>query len=93
MYEVNIVFFELDNTRLRIFFFVARNAKLFVQNLTLGYMTKTLNQIIVFFLHQNQNIFLEKKSITPPPLEFKWSFPNVDQLGSTDYGSIFPHIT
>ena len=33
----------------------------FFQNLTLGYMTKTLNQIIFFFLHQNQNIFLEKK--------------------------------
>ena len=26
------------------------------QNLTLGYMTKTLNHIF-FFLHQNQNIF------------------------------------
>jgi hypothetical protein len=31
--------------------------KFFFQNLTLGYMTKTLNQIIFFFLHQNQNIF------------------------------------
>ena len=30
---------------------------IFFQNLTLGYMTKTLNQIIIFFLHQNQNIF------------------------------------
>jgi hypothetical protein len=29
----------------------------FFQNLTLGYMTKTLNQIIFFFLQQNQNIF------------------------------------
>ena len=29
----------------------------FSRNLTLGYMTKTLNQIF-FFLHQNQNIFL-----------------------------------
>ena len=28
----------------------------FFQNLTLGYMTKTLNQIF-FSLHQNQNIF------------------------------------
>ena len=28
----------------------------FFQNLTLGYMTKTLNQIF-FFLRQNQNIF------------------------------------
>ena len=29
----------------------------FFQNSTLGYMTKTLNQIIFFCLHQNQNIF------------------------------------
>ena len=46
------------------------------QNLTLGYMTKTLNQIF-FFLHQNQNIFfsnignqnifLEKNHNPPPP--------------------------
>ena len=44
----------------------------FLQNLTLSYKTKTLNQIIFFFLHQNQtiffsyignqNIFLEKKT-------------------------------
>ena len=25
----------------------------FLQDLTLGFMTKTLNQIIIFFLHQN----------------------------------------
>jgi hypothetical protein len=47
-------------------------------------MTKTLNQIIIFFLHQiqniffsnfgNQNIFLEKKH-NPTPLQVKWSFP------------------
>jgi hypothetical protein len=30
---------------------------LFFQNLTLGYMAKTLNQIFFFFLHQNLNIF------------------------------------
>ena len=41
--------FFTDNTRVRIF--------IFFQNLTLGYMTKALNQIIFFFLHQNQNIF------------------------------------
>ena len=49
-------------------------------------MTKTLNQIIFFFLHQNQNIFfsnignqnifLEKKHNPPPPLQVKWSVPN-----------------
>jgi hypothetical protein len=43
----------ISNTRVRIFIF-------FYQNLTLGYMTKTLNQIIFFFLHQNQNIFFSK---------------------------------
>ena len=53
------------------------------------YMTKTLNQIIFFFLHQhqniffsnigNQNIFLEKNHNPPPPpppFQVKWSFPN-----------------
>jgi hypothetical protein len=52
-----------DNTRVRIFFFfVAQSAKFFFRNSTLGYMTKTLNQIF-FFLHQNQNIFFSKKKI------------------------------
>ena len=61
--------FESQN----IFFCLAKR-EIFFQNLTLGYITKTLNQIF-FFLHQNQNIlfinignqniFLEKKTITP----------------------------
>ena len=50
-------FLFLDNTRVRIFFFGRAKREFFFQNLTLGYMTKTLNQIICFFLHQNQNIF------------------------------------
>ena len=54
-----------DNTRVRIFFFCRAKREIFFQNLTLGYMTKTLNQIIFFFLHQNQNIFLEKKPYLP----------------------------
>jgi hypothetical protein len=29
-------------------------------------MTRTLNQIIFFFLHQNQNIFLEENHNPPP---------------------------
>jgi len=63
----------------------------FFQHLTLGYMTKTLNQIVSFFLHQNQNIFssnngnqiifFRKKPY--PPLEVKWSVPKrVDLLQS-----------
>ena len=50
-------FFFSDNTRVRIFIFFVAKRKFFFQNLTLCYMTKTLNQIIFFFLHQNQNIF------------------------------------
>ena len=42
---------------LEYYFFCCAKHKFFFQNLTLGYMTKTLNQIIFFFLHQNQNIF------------------------------------
>ena len=57
-------------------------------------MTKTLNQIIFFFLHQNQNIFfsnignqnifLEKNHT---PLQVKWSFPNFacGQVESTSH--------
>jgi hypothetical protein len=39
-------------------FFCRAKRKFFSQNLTLGYMTETLNQIIFFFLHQNQNILM-----------------------------------
>jgi hypothetical protein len=46
-----------NNTRIRIFFFSRANREFFFQNLTLGYMTKTLNHIFFFSLHQNQNIF------------------------------------
>ena len=49
-----------DNTRVRIlFFFCGAKRNFFFQNLTLGYMTKTLKQIF-FFLHQNQNIFFQQ---------------------------------
>ena len=51
------IFFS-NNTRVRIFiFFCSAKREFFFQNATLGYMTKTLNQIIPFFLRQNQNIF------------------------------------
>ena len=49
-------------------------------------MTQTLNQIIIVFLYQNQNMFfsnignqnnfLEKNHNPPPPFQVKWSFPN-----------------
>ena len=68
---------HLFNTRVRIFSFCRAKRKFFFQNLILGYMTKTLNQIIFFSLHQNQNvffsnignqnIFLEKETYPLPP--------------------------
>ena len=62
-------------------------------------MTKTLNQIIFFFLHQNQNIFfsnignqnifLEKNH--NPPLQVKWSFPQWchSRVGSCAISGVF----
>ena len=67
--------FFSDSTRARIFFFLSRKARFFFQNLTLGYMTKTLNQIIFFpppkseyFFQQHweSEYFFRKKNITPP---------------------------
>ena len=56
-------FFFSDNTRVRIFIFLSRN--FFFQNSTLGYMTKNSESHYFFFLHQNQNIFLEKNHNPP----------------------------
>jgi hypothetical protein len=67
-----------DNTRVRIL--------IFFHNLALGYMTKTLNHNIFFFLHQNQNIFFSNivnQNIfleTPPLFQVKWSFPMKTQV-------------
>ena len=45
------------------YFFCRAKREIIFQNLSLGYITKTLNQIIFFFLHQNQNIFFRKINI------------------------------
>ena len=83
-------FFRTTRELEYLFFVVARSANFFFQNLALGYMTKTLNQIIFFFLHQNQNIFFSnignqniffRKSHNAhppsPPFEVKWSVPTI----------------
>ena len=67
------------NTRVRTFiFFVARSATFFFQNVTLGYTTKTLNQIIfvsstkirIFFSATlGIRIFFSKKNIPHPPFK------------------------
>ena len=76
-----------DNTSQNVYFFCRAKREFFSQNSTLGYMTKTLNQIIFFpptkseyFFQQHwESIFFQKKNITPPPpspLQVKWSFPH-----------------
>ena len=49
-------FFFRTTQELEYLFFCRAKRNFFSQNSTLGYMTKTLNQIF-FSLHQNQNIF------------------------------------
>ena len=69
-------FFFWTTQELEYLFFCRMKREFFFHILTLGYMTKTLNQIIFFFLHQNQNIFFSnignqniflEKTITPHP--------------------------
>jgi hypothetical protein len=48
-------FFFGQHKSWNIYFFCRAKREIFFQNLSLVYMTKTLNQIIIFFLHQNQN--------------------------------------
>ena len=50
------IFFR-TTLKLEYIFFLSREAQIFFQNLTLGYRTKTLNQIIFFPSTKNQNIF------------------------------------
>ena len=70
-----------------------------LQNLTLGYMTNTLNQIIFFpppkseyFFSNigNQNIFFRKKPIPPPPPPFKLNGRSLSHLSKKN--SIAPII-
>ena len=59
-------------------------------------MTKTLNQIIFFFLHQNQNIFFSNignqniflEKTYPPPLQVKWSFRYVTIKGKISHKTV-----
>ena len=56
---VSFRIFFLDNTRVRIFIFCRAKPEFFFQNLTLDYMTKTLNQII-FFPPPNSEYFFQQ---------------------------------
>ena len=69
-------FFFGQHKELEYLFFLSRKRVILFQNLTLGYMTKTLNQIIFFFpppkseyffqQHWESEYFLENKHNPPP---------------------------
>ena len=75
-------FFFRTTRELEYLFFCRAKREIFFHNSTLGYITKTLNQIIFFpppkseyFFQQHweSEYFFRKKTITP--LQVKWSFP------------------
>ena len=78
------IFFQ--TTRFRILFFCRAKLEFFYQNLTLGYITKTLIRLFFFsstkiriFFSATLGIrifFLEKNH--NPPLQVKWSFPKIE---------------
>ena len=72
-----------DNTRVRIFVLFCR-ANFFLQNSTLGYMTKTLNQIIIFFPPPKSEYFFlqhwESETHNPPP-PFKLNGRSLNSYG------------
>ena len=77
-------FFIGQHKSQNIYFFCRPECEIFFQNLTLGYMTKTMNQIIFFSSTKIRiffsatlgiRIFVQKK--TYPPLQVKWSFPYI----------------
>ena len=76
-------FFFRTTQKLEYFLFGRAKREIFFQNLTLGYITKSLNQII-FFSSTKIRIFFsatlgirifKKKKKTITPLQVKWSFP------------------
>ena len=84
-------FFFRTTRELEYLFFCRAKRTFFFQNLTLGYMTKVLNQIFFFpppksefFFQQHwesEYFFLEKKLLSPSPrpLEVKWSVPKANR--------------
>ena len=82
-------FFFGQHESQNIYFFYRSKPEFFFQNLTLGYMTKTLNQIIFFpppkskyFFQQHWEseyffFFFFRKKNKPP--QVKWSFPYKSQ--------------
>jgi uncharacterized protein YqjF (DUF2071 family) len=67
--------FFFGQHKLEYLFFLSPKARIFFPEFNIRLYVKTLNQIIIFFFHQNQNIFFSnignqniflEKTITPP---------------------------
>ena len=81
---VSFIILFSDNTRVRMLIcFVVQSAIFFLQNSTLGYVTKTLNQIFFFpppkseyFFQQHweSEYFFKKKNHKPPPFKLNGPF-------------------
>ena len=77
--------FFSDNTRVKLFIILSRQARIFSPEFNIRLYDKNSESYYFFFLHQhqnlffsnigNQNILLEKTHNPPPPLQVKWSFP------------------
>ena len=65
-------FFFRTTQELEFFFFCHAKHKFFFLEFNIRLYDKNSESDYFFFLHQNQNIFLEKKH--NPPLQVKWSF-------------------
>ena len=87
---VSFRIFLSDNTRVIIFIFIVRKARIFFPEYNIRLYDRHSEPDYFFFLHQNQNIFFSniweseyffrKKKYTPQPpsfLQVKWSFPKL----------------
>ena len=74
-------FFFRTTRELEYLFFLSRKARNFFKNFNIRLYDKNSEAHYFFFLHQNQNIFLEKKTY-PPSLQVKWSFPYSEDINT-----------
>ena len=82
MVFVSFRIFFSDNTRVRILFFLSCKARIFFPEFNIRLYDKNSESDYFFFLHQNQNIFLEKKH-NPPP--FKLNGRSLTHIGMSPH--------
>ena len=60
-------FFFWTTQELEYLFFLSRKARIIFPEFNIKLYDKNSESDYFFFLHKNQNIFSEKKTLTPPP--------------------------